>query len=52
MKVVEDRKAEICSVRKDERWRKMFYGCHRKEVSCRPEGVVPCKRVRREEVGS
>lgn len=52
MNVAECREAEICSVRKDERRRKMFSGCHRMEVSCRPEGVVPCKKVRREEVGS
>lgn len=52
MNVAECREAEICSARKAELRREMFAGYHRKEVRCRPEGVVPCKKVRREEVGS
>lgn len=50
--VAEGLEAEICSIRKDELRREMFADWRRKEVSCRPEGVVPCKKVRREEVGS
>lgn len=52
MKVAEGLEAEICSGRKDERRREILACWHRKEVSCRPEGVVSCKKVRREEVGS
>lgn len=52
MKVVEDRKAEICSVRKDERRRKMFVGWRREELTWWPEDVGFCKEARWEEVGS
>lgn len=50
MNVAECREAEICSVKKAELRREMFAGCHRKEVSCRSEGVMPCKEVRMKKV--
>ena len=46
MKVVEDRKAEICSVRKDERRREMFAGWRREESTWRTEDVGLSKESR------
>lgn len=50
MNVAEGLETEICSVRKAERRCEMFADCHRKEVSCRSEGVMPCKEVRMKKV--
>lgn len=52
MNVAEGRETEICSVRKDERRRKMFVGWRREELTWRPEDVEFCKESRWEEVDS
>ena len=52
VKVAEDRKAEICSVRKEERRREVFAGWRREELIWRPEDVGLCKEARWEEAGS
>lgn len=52
MNVAEGWEAEICSVRKDERRRKMFSGWRWEELTWRPEDVGFWKEARWEEVGS
>lgn len=50
--VAGDRKAEIYSVRKEERRREVFAGWRREELIWRPEDVGFCKEARWEKVGS